>query len=396
MMKKRNFAGWYAVICTGLVNAVLLLALANVLLALRERESEGPERTSTSLVRKYGTNVLQSAYPDLAWQEIQDLLVETWDRRPMFEYAPLTQFREKPFAGRYVNVDSNGYRRTENQGPWPPDFSAFNVFLLGGSTAFGYGVSDGETLASHLQRSLAEKVGKRVRVYNFGRGFYHSTLERLLLEELLLQSNPPDLAVFVDGINECNDSGGHPLLSAQLAKCFATTGTDGADRCFIEWIRCQPLTRWLHGRMELAGPEADLPPPKASQPPNPEKRRATRIERYLRNKAMIESLCGTFHVPVLFVWQPSPYYKYDLRYHPFALRGDLGTEAQRYARVYAQMAEWAKNHPKETNFLWCADLQEDVREPLYVDNVHYSPRLNRMLAETIAAAVAQRVRPASE
>jgi hypothetical protein len=36
------------------------------------------------------------------------------------------------------------------------------------------------------------------------------------------------------------------------------------------------------------------------------------------------------------------------------------------------------------DFFWLADMQENLREPLYVDQVHYSPKFSRMLAERIA------------
>ncbi len=36
------------------------------------------------------------------------------------------------------------------------------------------------------------------------------------------------------------------------------------------------------------------------------------------------------------------------------------------------------------NFLWGADMLQDVREPLFIDLVHYSDVLNRRLAKSIA------------
>jgi hypothetical protein len=36
------------------------------------------------------------------------------------------------------------------------------------------------------------------------------------------------------------------------------------------------------------------------------------------------------------------------------------------------------------NFFWLAEIQEDAHEPLYVDQVHYSPRFSRTIAERIA------------
>src|SRR6185503_15185425 len=101
-------------------------------------------------------------------------------------YEAFTQFCERPFHGRFVNVSENGFRVSAQQGPWPPDADNFNIFLFGGSTTFGYGLPDSQTVASYLQDDLAARSSPHVRVYNFGRGSYVSEQERVLFEELLL------------------------------------------------------------------------------------------------------------------------------------------------------------------------------------------------------------------
>ncbi|MBU1909658.1 MAG: hypothetical protein KJ726_06405, partial [Verrucomicrobia bacterium] len=118
------------------------------------------------------------------------------------------------------------------------------------------------------------------------------------------------------------------------------------------------------------------------------------IERYLSNKRMIESACEAFDIPVLFVWQPIPYYKYNLRHHPFARKNRNSPRARRYTMRYTRMADWVRAQPMGTNFLWCADIQEGVQEALYVDDVHYSPRLNRLLAKAIASGIVERAHSA--
>jgi len=39
------------------------------------------------------------------------------------------------------------------------------------------------------------------------------------------------------------------------------------------------------------------------------------------------------------------------------------------------------------NFSWCADIQEDLKQPLYVDSVHYSSYMSKLLAENISCAI---------
>jgi hypothetical protein len=113
------------------------------------------------------------------------------------------------------------------------------------------------------------------------------------------------------------------------------------------------------------------------------------IDRYFFNKRMIEADAKEFSVRTLFVWQPVPTYEYDLKYHPFAQIGsgkvDFGDIA--YSQYGYPMVRdtVARTHPD--NFLWCADLQKDLHEMLYVDLVHYSPKMTDMVAGCIAQGV---------
>ena len=104
------------------------------------------------------------------------------------------------------------------------------------------------------------------------------------------------------------------------------------------------------------------------------------IARYLANKRVIEGMAAAVRVEPVFVWQPIPVYKYDLAYHVH--RGDFG--GHEYARFgYPRMAERLRAQPAGDDFVWCADIQENAKELLYVDQVHYSPRMSAMLAECI-------------
>ena len=36
------------------------------------------------------------------------------------------------------------------------------------------------------------------------------------------------------------------------------------------------------------------------------------------------------------------------------------------------------------NFLWLGDMQENLSKFLYVDSIHYSPEMSKLIAEAIA------------
>jgi hypothetical protein len=90
----------------------------------------------------------------------------------------------------------------------------------------------------------------------------------------------------------------------------------------------------------------------------------------------------------LFVWQPVPTYHYDLRYHLF---GDLDFGVNNCSAFgYARMADRLRHAPPASDFLWAADVQEGVRQPLYVDQVHYTAALSAVIGRVIGQALLER------
>jgi lysophospholipase L1-like esterase len=86
------------------------------------------------------------------------------------------------------------------------------IWAFGGSTMFGYGQRDDHTVASYLAKELNRR-GLRSTVLNFGVPGDTLWIETRKLEgELLAGSNPPDLVVFYDGVNEY---GAQELLGAK-------------------------------------------------------------------------------------------------------------------------------------------------------------------------------------
>src|SRR6185312_13466875 len=112
-------------------------------------------------------------------------LDETWIRM-RYEAKPWTHTGESEFSGRYVNVSKTGVRSNgpRGEGPAPrPGAKPFRVIALGGSTMWGYGVPDWETIPAHLQRALqARHPGRAVEVVNQGHCFYWSAVELALFQ----------------------------------------------------------------------------------------------------------------------------------------------------------------------------------------------------------------------
>ena len=349
-------------------NALLLFVALNLAIAAISYVRQFVPAHSNPVAGKYAEAKLRLAYPDKGAEEIRDLLEETWSRPYLYE--PFTQFKERPSSGRYVNVSEEGYRFSGNQAPWPPDPTKFTVFVFGGSTTFGYGVADHDTVPSHLQVHLRERLDMPVAVFNFGRGFYYSTQERILFEQLLVRGYRPKLAIFIDGLNEFYHTRDEPLLTPRVrahVEAPITSGLEELLRMLPAFRAARRLAEWNESRREKATPNANVVP--------------GIIQRYLANKRIIEAVGLAYGIRTLFVWQPVPTYKYDQAAHLFSVDGMHSLSADGYRGMAAVRETLGRN------FLWCADIQEGRKEPLYVDQVHYTGAFSKAFALCIANSV---------
>lgn len=391
----RKFLTYYRNTALFLLNFVVVLVAINVALyvAFRIKDARTNQSDAERIAAIHNSPELRRVYPDLDAASIHQLMKETWSRS--YGYEAFTQFRERPFHGRFVNVSEAGYRASRDQGPWPPDPENYNIFVFGGSTTFGYGLPDTQTVVTYLQEYLRMRLPQRVRVYNFGRGSYVSEQERVLLEELLLGGFVPNMALFIDGLNEFAFPAG-PAETERLKAVFSAKQAPLDRWPSLHWLPMTRLASYMRRSATVAlsrGPKIDrrnVEPTAAfddGRYRDPEVI-AHVIERYFENKALIEAIAASRDVAVAFVWQPIPLYKYDLNYHLFA-HADFGSNF--FARYgYADVARRVAEEPPGPDFLWCADIQESLKEPLYVDKVHYTARMSRLLASTIGDGLVER------
>jgi hypothetical protein len=264
-------------------------------------------------------------------------------------------------------------------------------------------------VASYLQEIMNKQggvTGRKVYVYNFGRSGYMSTQELILLQNLLRDGHVPRMVVFLDGLNEFCWHDGQPSSWQMLARYFDQVNEDYRAQMagygivtrwdhLRDFFRSLPLVRALNalGR-RAASPE--IPQyqkvPEATTPMNekPESNEVLIrvIDRYFHNLRQEEAISRAYGIISVFVWQPIPTYRYDTHYHlfkPDRLHCHVNSKVG-----YPIMAAHLAKIPSNPNFIWAADMQQELKEPLYVDAFHYTAPMARRLAELIFAEVKAR------
>lgn len=356
-----------------LYRTLLLFIFLNVLLAVFYgfKDYFFP---SNPIFRQYGKEVTLAAYPHEPPEEVQRLLQDTWGRN--YQAQPWVGFKEKAFQSPFVNVSPKGFRLSDQQGPFPIDANNYNIFIFGGSTTFGYGVKDKQTIASYLQQ-IAEQNALPIKVYNFGTGFFYSSQERAWLEQLIIAGHKPQALVFIDGINEFFFEDYAGAKSHQLLQDKNTLALSLALLAKLPLIRLARSIRALFIPADTGGQSPHAQPQVFAQ---------ACIDRYFKNQALIQAIGQSQGMETYFVWQPISCYKYDLQYHLFKKTPDQNCYPAMGYELMAQQDSLWQHHD---HLLYLADMQEHLQENLYVDQVHYTPAMNQRIAQRIFEAFFQ-------
>ncbi|NQU60441.1 MAG: SGNH/GDSL hydrolase family protein [Rhodospirillales bacterium] len=368
-------------------NVIVLFILVNLLsvgaLAVRDYLKANPG----TLGPDNPWNIRAKAYPGWKSSDIYDLFIETWERQK-YEYEPMAQFREAPFKGRYVNVSEHGFRQGKEPGVWPPSPDTFNIFVFGGSTTFGYGLPDWQTIPAVLEKKLRAKGVKNISVYNFGRGYFFSTHEMLLFQRLLMEGHVPSMAVFIDGMNDFYHLDREFIWSDKLKESIAGTQITGMKvfRNGLDLLPTIRLMKFLYRYLGSDGKKdkkiiAEQSIKKIVKTGSDPEAATKVLTRFIQNQKMIRTLAGSYGVEAVFVWQPTPLYKYDLSKHPFA--GSIHKSHKKSATGYKTARQWFDKGRLSPDMAWCADIHERSDRTDYVDSMHYTAAFTETVVECI-------------
>ena len=362
MRKIKKFLKIYKTTAVIVLNVIILFIIANIFLEIMIVKFKDVSRTPLT----YGMETLKRVYPDLSEAEIKDMVLGSWDVE--FEYEPFTQFTTVQ-SGKYVNIDENGFRIVENQCKYPINDNNYNIFVFGGSTGFGVGVADKDTIPSNMQSKL-RKYHSKVCIFNFGRTMYFSSQERALLEVLILRNQVPDMAIFIDGINDFLFAGSDPAVTKLLNDVVSGKNKLGIVLSYL------PITRVY----------TFFDPFRQKLQSKSEKELKETIQRYLTNKRIIDAIGKEYNIKTYFVIQPTPTNKYNLSNHIIFQENpdifDIHVDSFLGYNVLEKHYHNLKGGDKR-NIIWLADMQIDKNENLYVDAVHYNANFSEEIAGEI-------------
>jgi hypothetical protein len=296
-----------------------------------------------------------------------------------YEYRPWVGHGDRVVQTEQVHVDESApipIRRTVSRGR--AGGTPRRIWLFGGSTSFGLGVPDDQTIATHLQSALRQALpGLDVRVVNHAHVSYYSSQEVALMEWLIRSGQHTDVAVFLDGLNES----WHPLdVPDDTPTVIDAFESSRHVISLTQRFAPARLVRTLLNRSSSSRLHVQLSPRETAH-------RAAMI--YFRNVNMALAIAGNEGIRVLFVWQPTPFDEFGLSSDP-AEAWIRAPWAENPLTKLLDAAVWAE-FDRSPDMVWLAGIFRGRRFlDTYVDTCHYGDQASAILANAIAREIVSR------
>jgi lysophospholipase L1-like esterase len=324
-----------------------------------------------------------------------------WSSIPT-KWHPYVHWRRESFKGKYINIDQEGIRQTWNaKGGTNSGSKIFRIFMFGGSTLWGTGAPDNDTIPSVLSRLLNEH-GFNVEVTNFGESGYVNTQEIILLLRQLQNDKVPDLAIFYDGVNDTFSTfqnrglAGLPQNESNREREFNLLRPSMKGRLYGEAFRValtstatyQVLTAMARRIMRRDGFSQE----EALLASNSEQLASDVARVYSWNMRFVEQVGEIYGFRTLFYWQPTILTKHELT----SYEQQLQNEVKHLKMYYMTTASSVKAR------LFNIDVFHDISDafagdsrPYFWDPWHLTGAGNEIVARRMlkdVAAVVQQAR----
>jgi lysophospholipase L1-like esterase len=297
--------------------------------------------------------------PSLKDQDLARLIYRE-KKQLQTRYVPYMAWSRKPFSGKTTTINSEG----ERTHPFTTDSPNWNIRFFGGSTMWGSGVDDHNTIPAHFNALHQDD-----RAYNHGQSGFVSRQGLARLVNLVNQKAPMDVIVFYDG---CNDS---------LSLCGPDVSINGhreqekmANKLEHRWQVADDLIGSIRVVVQKMAKKKERPTSQCSVNPAYAQMVASTLVNNWKIAKTVAALGGAdFHAilqPVAPIGQPNVEYL-----------------SKRQSRTDFHLVYPLVLEIKEREHLdWIHDFTDafDVDEYIYIDSCHVNGRGNQIIAQKIS------------
>ncbi len=291
-------------------------------------------------------------------------------------FEPYIHWNRDEFSGRFINVDSDGVRRTVKSAP--PE-SSQKIFMFGGSTMWGTGAPDGQTIPSYVQAML----GAGADVYNYGESAYVSAQELNALLLLLAQGHVPDVVVFYDGVNDGYAGAYSPAIPRDPHNLRLR---DSVKKPIVLEIisrsNYKKLFNLFAGKGKFGAWDEKIAPliPQNS---------VGVVDAYEAHIRQVKALATEYGFEAYFFWQPNLFSLTRgplTSYEQMTIDGESPTLVSSQKAVY-EVAKKRFSNRRHENIFFLGNAFDEVQDPIYIDWHHVGPNGNEIIAQAMVRSL---------
>ena len=331
----------------------------------------------TKYEKKYFKENIKFIYGD----EYEDYLKVYQQQNYPIKYSPLTEFIEQQRNHEFVSVSEYGNRCNKNkiQNCEIPKGGKNEIWIFGGSTVFGYGLKNDETIAAHLERYIKNK-----NVINFGQGHFYSTQSRILFQNLLTFIPSPETVIFLDGLNDFKID---QINNYQFP--IRTSLTNNFENLINKkkTSKSQKLKNWFKkrfNRLNIVRLYKDKIENKLTKQPNEilikniDKAYVSLINRLKINFKINKSIGEKFNINVINVLEPISLSKqnYSSSNIPKKYLNNFDESFNHYKNIYKLI----ETNDKLLSFVDLNMINLKIKKNMFVDLTHYSNDFSNKIA----------------
>ncbi|GJL64593.1 MAG: hypothetical protein NPIRA04_32470 [Nitrospirales bacterium] len=282
------------------------------------------------------------------------------------QYVPYMGWSRKPFSGVTTHVDpEHGERITPQSSNQPTK----HIHFFGGSTMWGSGVDDHNTIPAHFHTLHPD-----YRVSNHAQSGFISRQGLARLVNLVNQSQPMDVIVFYDG---CNDP---------LTLCRGDVSINGhreeskiIRKLEHQWEIPQNLFHSTQKAIQTIFKQGHRPPSRCDDNPDYAKTVATTLVNNWKIAKTVAALKGAdFHA----ILQPV-----SLFGNPNITYLDEDADGSEWKAVYPHV----QHIKQQENLTWLHDFSDvfDRKDAIYIDLCHVNSLGNEIIAQKISDIISR-------
>jgi lysophospholipase L1-like esterase len=286
-------------------------------------------------------------------------------------FQPYYHWRRGEFVGKFTNTSPEGVRRTI-KGDIASDAS--KVFMFGGSTLWGTGSPDKDTIPSKLQAML----GSDYDIYNFGETGYVSAQELNYLLHRLSVGDIPDVVIFYDGVNDGYAGAYSPSIPRDPQKLREERKIkSGTMKDLVSLFMKSNYYEFFF---------------KADGQKNWDKQVEEKIESnsisvvnmYEAHIQQVKALSKEYGFRAVFFWQPNLYSlnRNENEFESAIIDASSPVLMNSQKAVY-EAARARLSGRDDEGIYFLGDVFDEIDDPIYIDWMHIGPNGNEIIARSM-------------